>query len=717
MGITNLLKLLQPITQVNTNLHKFHGQICGIDASCWLHRAAHSCPLELIQNQSTDKYISYLCKCIQLLKRYNITLFVVFDGAALPMKSNVEFKRNSNRISAKQKALYCLQTGDIANAYKYAKQAVRITSDMVTKFIKLCIKNDIKYVCAPYEADAQLAYLYKTGSIDFVISEDSDLLVYGVKQVLYKFNLNGYGDFIDMNKITTYVIESKDSGQSDLCAFLKQYPEHKNLVYISVLSGCDYLDNLPGIGLKTAIKLFTENPDIGDLLNILIRQKNESVEYMLNFKQAVLTFFHQKVYAIARKKIIYLNPIRSSSNKINLDFLGTNIDNKLATQIAFGIVDARTLTTRDFHIEKSFSKSGNTTLNKSSIMSFTIYWSQFQSYWRINQKKAQNANNTWAWVYGKHTAVIDNIQQTETSRLFYSVNAAVTFINHHLDKPIGPNLLFYLEKAVKAFSIPNKSRKKSLTTSAIQDFESLSLSNGKVKPKQIFNTINDETTKLFYQSIANEIRKGNITSEKRTIDISAIFECLMEEKDIIINTQNKNKLKKIWESHSSLGKVTGRNKYKLTKAWYKFLKSIKGNVNEKEHDNTQNNNSDSSIQLLDDRKSSSPIENNSKNKRKRKRKRSAMNIDEQENGNHFLQNENNNNIRKKRKLNDFEIKRIENEFEKEFTHEVSDEENEFVYDSDSSDIVLSCPMCSTIIQGNPLHSTGCTKCNLQWIIF
>jgi exonuclease 1 len=37
----------------------------------------------------------------------------------------------------------------------------------------------IEVVVAPYEADAQLAYLALTGNVDAVITEDSDLLPYG----------------------------------------------------------------------------------------------------------------------------------------------------------------------------------------------------------------------------------------------------------------------------------------------------------------------------------------------------------------------------------------------------------------------------------------------------------------------------------------------------------------------------------------------------------
>lgn len=42
---------------------------------------------------------------------------------------------------------------------------------------------NVQYIVAPYEADAQLAYLEKTGVIDAILTEDSDLLVFGCKRV------------------------------------------------------------------------------------------------------------------------------------------------------------------------------------------------------------------------------------------------------------------------------------------------------------------------------------------------------------------------------------------------------------------------------------------------------------------------------------------------------------------------------------------------------
>lgn len=51
---------------------------------------------------------------------------------------------------------------------------------------------------APYEADAQLAYLARTKYVDFVISEDSDLLVFETPRVFFKMDRNGDGHEISL---------------------------------------------------------------------------------------------------------------------------------------------------------------------------------------------------------------------------------------------------------------------------------------------------------------------------------------------------------------------------------------------------------------------------------------------------------------------------------------------------------------------------------------
>ena len=60
---------------------------------------------------------------------------------------------------------------------------------------------------APYEADAQMAFMVKEGLADFAISEDSDLIAYGCRKTLFKIDQEGSGqlfDFDEFQKVTNY---------------------------------------------------------------------------------------------------------------------------------------------------------------------------------------------------------------------------------------------------------------------------------------------------------------------------------------------------------------------------------------------------------------------------------------------------------------------------------------------------------------------------------
>ena len=92
------------------------------------------------------------------------------------------------------------------------------------------LKNKkIEFYIAPYEADAQLAYLYKTNRVQLVITEDSDLLVFGVNKCFYKMDNEGNGIEINLNKLDKVTELDFSNFKNDM--FLKT----------CIMSGCDYL--------------------------------------------------------------------------------------------------------------------------------------------------------------------------------------------------------------------------------------------------------------------------------------------------------------------------------------------------------------------------------------------------------------------------------------------------------------------------------------------
>ncbi|GMF49370.1 unnamed protein product [Phytophthora fragariaefolia] len=82
---------------------------------------------------------------------------------------------------------------DSRTVFSACTKAVSVTNDMVMKLITVLRRMNITFYVAPYEADAQLAFLSRQKIVDVVISDDSDAIPYGVKTVLFKFSPDGWG--------------------------------------------------------------------------------------------------------------------------------------------------------------------------------------------------------------------------------------------------------------------------------------------------------------------------------------------------------------------------------------------------------------------------------------------------------------------------------------------------------------------------------------------
>lgn len=76
-----------------------------------------------------------------------------------------------------------LDNGDQAGFRKLV-DAIDISPDIAYKLIVQLKKKDIQFIVAPYQADAQLAYLSRQGIADIVITQDTDLMAFGAKNIL-----------------------------------------------------------------------------------------------------------------------------------------------------------------------------------------------------------------------------------------------------------------------------------------------------------------------------------------------------------------------------------------------------------------------------------------------------------------------------------------------------------------------------------------------------
>lgn len=110
-----------------------------------------------------------------------------------------------------------------------------------------------------------------------------------------------------------------------------------------ILSGCDYLASLPGLGLKKAHALVKKFRSYDKVIKHL-RYSTVAVSpgYEEAFEKAILTFRHQRVYDPVIEDIVHLSA-PSENICINLDFLGPYIPQHMAKGIAVGDIDPLTM--------------------------------------------------------------------------------------------------------------------------------------------------------------------------------------------------------------------------------------------------------------------------------------------------------------------------------------------------------------------------------------
>jgi exonuclease 1 len=330
MGISGLLPLLKSIQKPCT-LKKFAGQTLGIDAYGWLHRGTVACAVDLVLDKPTTKHIDFAVSRVRMLLDFNITPYLVFDGDSLPSKAETNAERRKKREESKALGLELLRAGKTTQAHAELQKAAPVTPFMARMFIEELKRMDVPYIVAPYEADAQLVYLERHGMIDGILSEDSDMLVYGAKRLITK--LSQYADCVEIErKEFALCKEISLAGWTDTM-FRR----------MAILSGCDYLPNIGKMGLKTAYRYVRKHNDPEKVIRMVQFEGKLSVPagYLERFRDAEMTFIHHRVFCPKQRKMVHLEALPPGMDAADMPYLGAYLDAETAIGIACGDLDPK----------------------------------------------------------------------------------------------------------------------------------------------------------------------------------------------------------------------------------------------------------------------------------------------------------------------------------------------------------------------------------------
>ncbi|NXK08645.1 EXO1 Exonuclease, partial [Herpetotheres cachinnans] len=335
MGIQGLLQFIKEAAEP-AHVKKYKGQTVAVDTYCWLHKGAYACAEKLARGEPTDLYVAFCMKLVDMLLSFGIKPILVFDGCTLPSKKEVEKARREKRQASLLKGKQLLQEGRLSEARECFGRSVNVTHFMAHEVIKAARGRGVDCIVAPYEADAQLAYLNKTGMVQAIITEDSDLLAFGCKKVFLKIDKFGNGLEIDQARLGN-------------CKPLGNVFTEEKFRYMCILSGCDYLSSIHGIGLAKACKLLklANNPDIIKVIKKMGQYLKMNItvpeEYIQGFTRANNTFLYQLVFDPVNRKLVPLNPYGDDIDPETLIYAGRHFGDDTAFQIAIGNIDIDTM--------------------------------------------------------------------------------------------------------------------------------------------------------------------------------------------------------------------------------------------------------------------------------------------------------------------------------------------------------------------------------------
>ncbi len=270
MGIKDLSKIINeyaPNSVQEITNNDLNNKVIAFDTSIILYQiitALRSSGTDLVDKNgnSVSHIYGILVKSLKYLKM-GIKPVLVFDGKPSDLKLNILNQRSKQKVKAKKKLLdlkekeekdkEILSESEILEIkneqIKLFKQMVSISHEQIEEAKEVASLLGIPCITAPEEADSQLAHLIINDLVEYVVSEDMDLLTFGSLNLIRNFSKPKM-NVINLNDIL-------EEGEITMDQFID----------ICILLGCDYVDSIEGIGMKKAWSLIKKYGSINELIS------------------------------------------------------------------------------------------------------------------------------------------------------------------------------------------------------------------------------------------------------------------------------------------------------------------------------------------------------------------------------------------------------------------------------------------------------------------
>src|SRR3989338_4219829 len=254
------VKIFDILPSKDLSWKELEGKIIAVDTSLFLYQFLSSIRqrdgslLTDSKGRTTSHLVGLFSRTINWMEK-GIKPVFIFDGKPPELKISVQQLRKEAKQEAMEKYEVALEKGDIENMRKFASRTSKVTSEIVAESKELVSALGLTIRQAPWEEEAQAAFLTSRGDAWAVASQDADVFVFGAERLVRNLAIAGKKKIagkLSYTNISPEIFTAKE-------LFNTLGIDREQLIALSILVGTDYAPmGVKGIGSKTALKLVKE---------------------------------------------------------------------------------------------------------------------------------------------------------------------------------------------------------------------------------------------------------------------------------------------------------------------------------------------------------------------------------------------------------------------------------------------------------------------------
>jgi len=325
MGINGFSKFFSEIL-VKKDISELKNKIVIVDAVYVIYKyciAIRNTGKDYVNNEGNlSSHLFAIFNISSYLLKNNITPIFVFDGKTPEIKKNTILDRKKKKV----KAINELNNNEIIcdnNTYiKNFKKSFHLEEIHYLECQMLLDSLSINYIIAPEEADSQCATLsYYNDNIAGIISDDTDILVFGATKLIKNFNIKTKSfEEYSHTDILNFIIEKANNIRINHNLDMINNISHKDFITYCILLGNDYLDSIKYLKYDKIFEyLVLCDFDIIRFINYIKINCNDSkYSYNEEYLENYLDKFNN-VYNYYLNSIVYDNTELIIHNNLNIN--------------------------------------------------------------------------------------------------------------------------------------------------------------------------------------------------------------------------------------------------------------------------------------------------------------------------------------------------------------------------------------------------------------